>query len=123
MKNFTLKTLKSFKPLFFVVLFLVFVCVKADTSFAATFASPFLQGIYLKKCTATSSVSKAATVCKAEWLSCVALCQNNCMLGIDSHHNDLWQSPFVLKSSKYFSVLKLGRIFGCQKINELILRK
>jgi hypothetical protein len=104
MKNFTLKRLKSFKSLFFVVLFFVFIPVKADTSFAATFVSPFLQGIYLKKYTATSFASIPVTVCKAEWLSCVALCQNNCVSRIDSQYNDLWQSPFVIKSSKYFSV-------------------
>jgi hypothetical protein len=104
MRNSTLKRLKSYKPLFFVVLFFVFVPVKADTSFAATFASPFLQGMYLKKYEATSFASKAATVCKAEWCSCVALYQNNCASRIDSQYNDLWQLPFVLKSSKYFSV-------------------
>jgi hypothetical protein len=104
MKNFTLKRLKFLKSLFFVVLFFVFVPVKANTLFAVTSANPFFQETYLKKCTVTSSVSKAATVCKAEWCSCVTLCQNNCGSRIDSQHNDLWQSSFVLKSSKYFSV-------------------
>jgi hypothetical protein len=89
MCNFRLKPLTFYKQLFFVVLFFVFAPVKVNISFAATSASPFFQGIYLKNHTTTSSVSKAATVCKANWYGCAALCQNNCESRIDAEHNDL----------------------------------
>ncbi|TDE41577.1 hypothetical protein E0I26_16225 [Flavobacterium rhamnosiphilum] len=89
MCDFRLKLLTFYKQLFIVVLFFVFVPVKANVLFAATSASPFFQGIYLKNYTATSSVSKAATVCKADWYGCAALCQNNYVPRIDAEHNDL----------------------------------
>lgn len=77
MGNFTIKRLNSFKSLFFVVLFFAFVPAKANVSFAATPASPFFQRIFLKNCTATSLVFKAATFCKLECYGSIELRKNN----------------------------------------------
>jgi hypothetical protein len=104
MRNFTLKRLKSFKPLFFVFLFFLFVLVKANALFAVTSANPFFQETFLTKCTATSSVSKAAKVCKLERYSCIAQCENNvCQkLIMDTTTYD---NPIRIGAIKIFSVL------------------
>lgn len=77
MGNFTIKRLNSFKSLFFVVLFFVFVSAKANVSLVATSARRFFQEIYLKNCMATSFVLKAATFCKLECYGSIELCKNN----------------------------------------------
>ena len=77
MGNFTIKRLNSFKSLFFVVLFFVFVPAKANALFAVTSASPFFQGFFLKNCTATSFAFKEEKDCKSDWYNSIVLCKNN----------------------------------------------